>query len=279
MVSTLRTTGMRVTTLPTSPSIARALLVSRDPASMQLITGAMEKLAIATEVCVDVGSARQMLNTRKFDVVTVDFDLGEQAPGVLGEMRLSPSNRTAPAMAITRSKADLALAYCAGTTFVVERPLSAELLSRTLTAGYGLVVRERRRYFRCPVRTRIAMRRIDMCHAHSYTVNISEGGMELMSAPAKLVRGVRVHVEFRLPDRMETFTAGCETVWRDRRGHAGLRFLVLPLEQRCDLQEWLSRRLEECLPESVAERFRNANDRYQSGETAESPRPFPRRIS
>lgn len=264
-----RSTGVRVMELPTSISVARSLLVSNDPGAVGQITNAMQVLAIATEVCGDIAAARQLLHTRKFDVVAVDFDLGEDSPGLLGELRISSSNRTAPVMAITRSKSDLALAYCAGTTFVVEKPLSAELLNRTLAAGYGLVVRERRRYFRCPVRTRISLRRADMRRAHSNTVNLSEGGMEIMSAPAKLERGVRVQVEFALPDRMDRFSAACETVWRNRRGHAGLRFLLLPLEQRCDLQEWLSKKLEEGLPESVAERFRNANDRYRSGQAGD----------
>jgi DNA-binding response OmpR family regulator len=277
MVSTpllRRGLGVRVMTLPRSPAIARSLLASRDPATIEQITAAMERLAITTEVCVDVISACQIINTQKFDAVTVDFDLGEQAMGVLGEMRLSSSNRSAPAMAITRSKSELAWAYCAGTNFVLERPLSPESLVRTLTAGYGLVVRERRRYFRCRVRTRILMRRVDMREAHSHTVNISEGGMEITSAPARLVPGVRVHVEFTLPGRMSRFAAACETCWRDRRGHVGLRFLLLPLEQRCDLQEWLAEKLEESLPESVAERFRQANDRFRSGQMVGHTRAF-----
>jgi CheY-like chemotaxis protein len=267
-----RSPGARVTTLPTLPLIARSLLVSKDPAAIEQITNAMERLVIATEVCSDVVSARHRLNTEKFDVVTVDFDLGEQAPSVLAEARFSPSNRTAPAVAITRNKSDIALAYCAGTTFMVERPLSAESLNHTLTAGYGLVVRERRRYFRCPVETHILMRRVDMRPKRSQTVNISEGGMKIVSVPTKLVPGMRVRVEFMLPGRMELFTAACETVWRDRRSHAGLRFLLLPLEQRCDLQEWLSEKLEESLPESVAERFRDANDRFRSSQTTLRPR-------
>jgi len=277
MVSTpllRRSLGVRVMTLPTSPSVARSLLVSKDPATIEQITDAMERLAIATEVCVDTASARQVLNTKKFDAVIVDFDLGDRAPGVLGEMRLSPSNRTAPTMAIIRSKSDLALAYCAGTNFVLERPLSADSLRHTLTAGYGLIVRERRRYFRCRVRTRVAMRRVDMRQAQSHTVNISEGGMEITSAPAKLVPGMRVHVEFMLPGRMEKFTVACETCWRDRRGHVGLQFLLLPLEQRCDLQEWLSEKLEESLPEPVAEQFRDATDRFRSRQAGGTPRPI-----
>ncbi|MBZ5570696.1 MAG: PilZ domain-containing protein [Acidobacteriia bacterium] len=260
--------------LPTAPSFAHSLLVSRDPATIEQITDAMARLAIATEVCVDVASARHVLHTKKFDAVTVDFGLSEQAPGILGEMRISPSNRTAPAIAITRSKSDLALAYCAGSNFTLERPLSADSLSRTLTAGYGWVVRERRRYFRCRVRTRIVMRRVDMRQAQSHTVNISEGGMEIAYVPAKLVPKMRILVEFMLPGRTENFRAVCETCWRGERGRAGLRFLLLPLEQRCDLQEWLAERLEESLPESIAWRFREANDRFRSGPVAVPPPPF-----
>jgi|HubBroStandDraft_6_1064221.scaffolds.fasta_scaffold126344_1 hypothetical protein len=272
---TRRSSDVEAVPLPTMLSVASSLLVSNDAVAVEQITNAMQALAITTEVCGDIAAARQILHTRKFDVVAVDFELGGDSVSLLGELRISPSNRTAPSMAITRSKRDLALAYCAGTTFVLERPLSAELLDRTLSAGYGLVVRERRRYFRCPVRTRISLRRADMRRAHAYSVNISEGGMEIMSAPAKLVRGVKVQVEFALPDRTDRFSAACETVWRDHRGHAGLRFLLFPLERRCDLQEWLSTKLEEGLPESVAERFRNANDRYRSGLPLPFIRPRP----
>jgi DNA-binding response OmpR family regulator len=266
MVSTpllRRSLGVRVMTLPVSPSIARSLLVSSDPATIEQITEAMERLAVATDVCVDVAGALRILSSRKFDAVMVDFDLGDEASGVLGEMRQSPSNRTAPTMAIIRNKSELAQAYCAGSNFVLERPLSPQSLERTLSAGYGLIVRERRRYFRCRVRTRVALRRIDMRPAQSHTVNISEGGMEVTAAPAKLEPGTRVHVEFTLPDRMGKLTGACEVVWRNKRGHVGLRFRLMPLEQRCDLQEWLAEQLEKTLPEEVAERFRQANDHFR----------------
>jgi len=259
-----RSLGVRVMTLPTSPSIAHSLLACKDPAIIEQMTGAMDRLAIATEVCVDLASARKVLHSRKFDVLAIDFDLGKQAPGLLGEIRLSPSNRTAPTIAITRTPAELALAYCAGSNFVLQKPLSPELVNRMLNAGYGLVVRERRRYFRCRVRARVKVRRVDIRETQCHTVNVSEGGMEIISAPAKLVPGMRVHVEFSLPGRVATFAAVCETRWRNTQGRAGLRFLLMPLEQRCDLQEWLTEKLEESLPESVAERFRDASERFRS---------------
>jgi hypothetical protein len=266
MVSTpllRRSLGVKVMTLPSSPSIAHSLLVSRDPTTIEQITDAMERLAVATEVCVDVASALHVLSTKKFDAVMVDFELGDAAPGVLGETRLSASNRTAPTLAIIKSKSELPLAYCAGSNFVLERPLSAQSLDRTLSVGYGLIVRERRRYFRCRAKTHVILRRVDMRQAQSHTVNISEGGMEITAAPARLVRGMRVHAEFTLPGRMGKLTSACEVVWRDKRGHVGLRFRLLPLEQRCDLQEWLAEQLEKNLPEAVAERFRQASDRFR----------------
>src|ERR1700685_17010 len=85
-----RSTSLRAMPLPTSLSAASSLLVSKDPGVVEQITNAMRALAIATEVCGDVAAARQILHTRKFDVVAVDFDLDEDSPALLGELRTSP---------------------------------------------------------------------------------------------------------------------------------------------------------------------------------------------
>lgn len=260
-----RSLGVNVMTQPASTSIANALLTCRDPNTIEQVTQAMEKLAIATEVCVDIATARHVLKKKKFDAVAVDFDLDDHAPGLLGDIRLSPSNRTAPAIAIVRNRDEVALAHYAGTNFIFQRPLTTDSLNRTLCASYGLIMRERRRYFRCPVRTRIWMRRVDMSLTSRHTANISEGGIEITSAPPQLVLGAKAHVEFVLPGSQARFTAACETRWRNARNHAGLQFLLMPLDQRCDLQEWLRVKLEESLPESVAEKFRDANERFLSG--------------
>jgi hypothetical protein len=254
---------LNATARPTSPTIASSLLTSREPETIEQVTQAMEKLAIATEVCVDIVSARQVLNTRKFDVVTVDFDLGHRAAGLLEEMRISPSNRTAPAISIIRNQNQVTLAHSCGTNFVLQHPLTDQSLHRTLAAGYGLIVRERRRYFRSPVKTRVMIRRADMRETRCYSANISEGGMEIISAPEKLVPGVKVHAEFSLPGSNARFCTLCETRWRNLRNHAGIRFLVMPLEQRCDLQEWLRDQLEKSLPDSVAGMFRDADERFR----------------
>jgi len=258
-----RDLGLSVMASPLIPPIARALLVSADPTTVEQVTSAMDELAIATEVCADTTIARQILNTQKFDAVAIDFELGEQALGLLGEMRLSPSNKTAPAIAITRSQPELALAYCAGSNFVLQKPLTPQSINRMLDVGYGLVVRERRRYFRCPIKTPVLIRRADLPQARCAAVNVSEGGLEIASAPLGLKLGMKAQIEFTLPCPQVRVKAIVETRWRNRRNHAGLQFVVMSLEQRCDLQEWLSTRLEEILPEPVVDRFREAGERFR----------------
>jgi hypothetical protein len=60
------------------------------------------------------------------------------------------SNRTAVAFAITSSSVETAYALKAGLSFALDRPLTFESLRHTLQAAYGMIVRERRRYFRYP---------------------------------------------------------------------------------------------------------------------------------
>jgi CheY-like chemotaxis protein len=232
-------------------SPVRALLVSNDPVTVEQLSRSLKELAASTEVCSDISSATRLLNTRKFEAVVVDLKLGEQSGEVLEKVRLSPSNHTTVAFAVTDNSKESAKAFAAGSNFVLERPLSLPSIGRTLKAAYGLIVRERLRYFRCPTSITAAVRdetkEID-CQA----VNISEGGMAI-TTPMPLKPGMAVGVKFTIPDRGIEITAQSEICWSDEKGRAGLRFLAPSPEQ---LREWLSRMLEKSLPESVALKFR-----------------------
>src|SRR5437773_9537866 len=134
--------------LTSSESAVRALVVSDDPLTIRQISEPLRVLAATTEVCTDVPSAIRLVNTRKFETVVVDLKLGEPSKAILERVRLSPSNHTTVAFAITDSTKQSAMAFAAGSNFVLERPLSAISVGRTLTAAYVLTVRERLRYFR-----------------------------------------------------------------------------------------------------------------------------------
>ncbi len=241
--------------LASAEPAVRALLVSNDPPTIELISKSLEELAASTDVCWDIQSAIRLLNRRKFETVVVDLTLGEQSREILERVRLSPSNHTTVAFAITDSTTQSAIAFESGSNFVFERPLSPTSIGATLKAAYGLIVRERRRYFRCPISIPAAIREEGAGEIRCQAVNISEGGMAIMTS-VPLKPGMQVTVQFTIPGQATEFAAQSEVCWCDERGRAGLRFLAPFPEQWSDLTEWLARRLEEDLPESVALKFR-----------------------
>ena len=234
-----------------STSMGRVLLVCDDSIAIQHLTEGMQHLAIATEVCPEVGMALRLLNRKKFEAIIIDLGLTE-ADQVLGQVRLSPSNRTAVTFAIADTGRPARVEIPAN--FLIEKPLSTDSVGRILKAAFGLIVRERRRSFRCP--TEISATLVTNAdEVHCRLVNISEGGLAITGSPA-LKAGTQVSVLFMLPEQAPRFRIEAEICWRDESGRAGLRSLMIPSEQRPVLQRWLAARLEEDLPESVAQQFR-----------------------
>jgi len=240
---------------PPSVGIADALLVSNDAVTIKQLSESVQQLAMSREVCVEVPAALVLLNQRKFDAVLVDLQLGGEANAVLEKVRCSPSNRTAVIFAVSDSDGETVSAFKAGSNFVLRRPLSATSIDRQLKAAYGLILRERRRYFRCPVEIPVAICRADMPEVHGQTVNISESGMAITTS-VSLRPEVKVQVHFTLPDHESRFVVGAAIRWR-KESCLGLQFTSVSPRLTSELQEWLLRRLEESLPESVADKFRN----------------------
>jgi CheY-like chemotaxis protein len=240
--------------------IGNTLLVSDDPVTIQQFSDALKGLSISPELCRDVPAAIGLLNRRKFDAVIVDLQLGGQAGLILDEARISRSNQTAVTFAISGSDAE-GTAFRRRSEFVFERPLSARSIGCTLRPAYGLILRERRRYFRCPLSIPVVILRRAKPEVRCNSVNISEGGMALSTFVA-LNPGEKVHVQFSLPGREVPFLAESTICWW-KTGHIGIRFVALSQEQKSALQGWLSGKLEQLLPEIVAGKFRRSEGSSQ----------------
>jgi hypothetical protein len=89
-------------------------------------------------------------------------------------------------------------------------------------------------------------------------VNISEGGMALGTSVSPNP-GEKILVQFTLPDHEVPFLAESDVCW-GKPGQLGIRFLDLSREHKSVLQTWLSQKLEDTLPESVAGKFRKIED-------------------
>jgi CheY-like chemotaxis protein len=234
-------------------SIGLALLVSADPVTIRHFSHALQELSISPDVCQEVPTAVGLLNRRKFDAVIVDLQLGEQSGLILDEARISPSNQTAVTFVISSGDAE-GTAFRKRSEFVFERPLSIQSIRSTLKPAYGLILRERRRYFRCPVSVPVTILRQSMPEVRCHSVNIGEGGMAV-STFVPLVAGEDVQVQFTLPDHERALLAESKICWL-KSGRLGVRFVSLSKECKSELQGWLLGKLEDILPEFVAGKFR-----------------------
>jgi len=235
-------------------AVATALIISDDEATIRQLTDGMQQFAISAEVCRDAGFALQSLNRRHYEAVVVDLKM-YQAKEIMERVRLSPSNQTATTFAITEGPgAESASVFSARANFVLERPISEESLSRSLRAAYGIIMRERRRYFRCPLVIPVVVRNQEGREKQYETINISESGIAIRIPDAPQA-GTEVAVRFNLPENQARFAIQSKICWSDPSGRTGLQFLNLPMPQKTELQGWLSHRLEEVLPEAVASKF------------------------
>src|ERR1019366_8333505 len=105
----------------------RVLLVSSDIQVIDTLCLYMEKMSMHVEVCSHFDSATSKLCHSKFEALVVDFQ--ERAAAL--------------ALAILNSNDEMPSAFRAGASFVLVKPLSPEVLQRTLKASYPLMVRER----------------------------------------------------------------------------------------------------------------------------------------
>src|ERR1700688_1685495 len=123
-------------------SMGLALLVSADPVTIQQFSLALQELSISPDICREAKGAVRLLNRRKFDAVIVDLQLGEQAGQILDEVYVSPSNRTAVTFAIGGDNVESTASFRRRTSFVFDRPVSAQSIRSTLKPAYGMI-RER----------------------------------------------------------------------------------------------------------------------------------------
>ncbi len=240
-------------------SIGTALVVSVDSGAIAQVRESLQQLAMSTQACPEVSAALCLLARQKFEAVLVDLSLGE-ATKVFEQVRLSSANRTAVTFALSTNKEEAGAAFKSGSNFVLQRPLNPDSVTQTFKAAYGLIVREKRRYFRYPVVVPAVIEPEGASRLSGETVNVSEHGIAL-SLPVPLAVGVEGRVQFTLPDLQFPIAAGSRVCWSNQNGQAGLCFVSVAASDQSELQHWLARRLEQQLPESVAERFRQSSDR------------------
>jgi CheY-like chemotaxis protein len=224
-----------------------SLLLSQDPDLVRIIRPTLEKLSIDVEICHEARAATNILIAEKFDAVVVDCDDLKGGLEVLQGLRSTPSNKNSVTFAVLNGKKTTTQeAFGMGANFVLQKPISALNASRCFHAALNFMVRERRRYFRHPVKLLVKIVLGDKV-VRATSTNISESGIALMVREA-LPKGAMPRLQFSLPETNLNFDLEAEVVWADVKGRAGFRFLNVVKTSQEQLEKWLDDRLEEELP-------------------------------
>jgi len=226
----------------------RVLLVSFDRSTVEALSDIMEQMGIHVEVVPDRKAASRSLCNTKYEGLIIDLVQGEDSLDLLRNLPDFTANKSAVSCAILNDFHQKASAFQAGANFVLERPLELKAASRTIRAAYPMMVRERRRYFRCPVETPTYVE----CEPHpafqANSVNISEAGMAILT-PVQLKVGQSLQMRLRIPGSSDFVSIAGEVCWvDDSSARVGVQFLEVSTAVAEALASWLLARLEEMIP-------------------------------
>lgn len=219
----------------------QALLLSRDPEVHRTIRRVLDSANIDLEVCNHPEHARNALGRRKFDALLVDCDDTDKGSDILQELRQGKSNKSCIAFALVNGKTTVQQAFQIGANFVLDKPISIERATRSVRAAQGLIMRERRRYHRHLLRAGGCILVDAGMELPISITNISEGGISI-ECSRQLDQGGAANLKFTLPGAKKTLEIKGEVVWSNAEGQAGIRYQVVPLEVKKELDAWLEKR-------------------------------------
>src|SRR5437868_12202592 len=124
----------------------QAVLVSSDSGVVDSVSESLEKLGITAAVYRETSAAMQTLSSQKTDAFLVDREVDPEL-SVLRAMRHSTSSRYAVGFAICSDESPATEAFRVA-DFVIDKPLASHRVNRTMKAAYGIMLKERMRYFR-----------------------------------------------------------------------------------------------------------------------------------
>ncbi len=214
-----------------------ALVLSRDEGVQEVLRKVLPDLGVQVEVSSGAESARQRLTAQKFEAVIIDLDDMPGALQFMEALRSIPSMRSAIVFAVT-VLTDVKVAFQLGANFVLEKPLTVDRTLRAFRAAQGLIMRERRRYYRYPVSIPATVEAGNKSTTANIT-NLSEGGMAIdMAEP--LAAGTIVKWSFDLPEIGERIEGKGEVTWTNASGNAGVSFVYMPQKFKTSLEQWLN---------------------------------------
>jgi CheY-like chemotaxis protein len=213
---------------------------------LELIGRMMDEIGIERAISTDAADARKLVQDRKFEAILVDCDGIDGGARFIKELRQVALNRYAIVFALLVGHRDLMQAYEMGANFVIQKPVSPELMMRSLRAAHGFMLREQRRAYRHPVDIFVTVRDEKAKQPPLYFAsrNLSEGGIGIERS-GSLKPGGLVSIHFEIPEIKHVVEGTATVAWVNPNGHAGLNFAAIPHMSQVKLREWLGEKFDQ----------------------------------
>jgi CheY-like chemotaxis protein len=218
-----------------------ALILSRDPEVLQILARVLDDANMEVELCSNADDVLQRLDQHKYDIFVVDCDDIPDARNVLQQMRKGKTNKSCIVFALVKGRTSVREAFEMGANFALDKPVSQERMMRSIKAAQGLIMRDRRRYYRHLVAATGTIVVDGVTELPVSIITISEGGVSI-ECSQQLDKGGAARLKITLPGSKTTLELKGEVIWADTEGRAGVRFQVLPVETKKELEEWLEQR-------------------------------------
>jgi c-di-GMP-binding flagellar brake protein YcgR len=216
----------------------RALVVCPDQDSASLLMLSLSELGMAAEHTPSISHGMELLESRRFDAIVLDYGADQSSEEFLARLRQSGKNRTSMLIAVVDGEFNARPVFGLGANFVLYRPLSSERTRISLRAARSLIRRERRRAPRTPVSSPANVAYPGAPELNAVLTDLSDGGTSLQIAN-RIPPACKIYFEFALPGDQQLVRLSGEVAWQDASGRTGIRFLDVPQSSRRVMQTWL----------------------------------------
>jgi len=215
-----------------------ALVVCADQDSANLLTHILSELGMTVEHSPSISRGLEVLESRRFDAIVLDYRADASSEEFLARLRLSTKNRATVLIAVVDDGFNARPVFGLGANFVLYRPLTSERTRISLRAARGLMRHERRRAPRTPLSSAVNVAYPGAPELNAVIADLSPGGTLIHTAQT-LPSACKVYFEFALPGQRQAVRLSGEVAWQDAHGRTGIRFLDVPQSSRRLMQAWL----------------------------------------
>lgn len=225
------------------------LVVVREPKLQRALSSLLTGLGVHTTMVPSPEQAMSAIRESRLDAVIVDCCDFADGPQFIRNMRKMPSNGHSITFAILPPNASSSARTQTEAHFILQQPLSLDLITRSLRAARNLMLQERRRFFRYAIELPVTL----ISGGEELKVrctNLSAGGMALQ-ANTVMEPNWTGRLRFELPEKGGTIDAKAEVAWMLPDKTTGVRFTMISDTLRTQLEQWISARVADEEPATV----------------------------